>query len=67
VEQEPLPANLFLHYVIDVWTRNEYPQLPFQRYAGDAIVHQNRSAPALREEHGGNLVTGRAASGLPVA
>ena len=29
--------------------------------------HQNRSAPALREEHGGNLVTGYAVSGVQVA
>ena len=35
----PLLANLFLHYALDVWMRNKYPQWPFERYADDAIVH----------------------------
>ena len=35
----PLLANLFLHYAFDVWMRSKYPQLPFERYADDAIVH----------------------------
>jgi len=35
----PLLANLFLHYALDLWMRKEYPYLPFERYADDAIVH----------------------------
>jgi RNA-directed DNA polymerase len=35
----PLLANLFLHYAFDVWTARQYPHLPFERYADDAIVH----------------------------
>jgi cytosine/adenosine deaminase-related metal-dependent hydrolase len=35
----PPLANLFLHYAFDVWMRNQYPPLPFERYADDAIVH----------------------------
>ena len=35
----PLLANLFLHYVFDVWMRSKYPHLPFERYADDAITH----------------------------
>ena len=35
----PLLANLFLHYAFDVWMRKNYPHLPFERYADDAIVH----------------------------
>jgi RNA-directed DNA polymerase len=35
----PLLANLFLHYAFDEWMRSKYPQLPFERYADDAIVH----------------------------
>jgi len=35
----PLLANLFLHYAFDVWMRRKYPQVPFERYADDAIVH----------------------------
>ncbi len=35
----PLLANLFLHYAFDVWMARQYPHLPFERYADDAIVH----------------------------
>jgi len=35
----PLLANLFLHYAFDVWMVRQYPHLPFERYADDAIVH----------------------------
>lgn len=35
----PLLANLFLHYVFDKWMQKYYSQLPFARYADDAVVH----------------------------
>jgi len=35
----PLLANLFLHYAFDVWMRRNYPSIPFERYADDAICH----------------------------
>jgi RNA-directed DNA polymerase len=35
----PLLANLFLHYAFDLWMQRNYPQLRFERYADDAIVH----------------------------
>ena len=35
----PLLANLFLHYAFDRWMTKQYPQMPFERYADDAIVH----------------------------
>ena len=35
----PLAANLFLHYVFDVWMEKNFPSNPFERYADDAIVH----------------------------
>jgi RNA-directed DNA polymerase len=35
----PLLANLFLHYAFDRWLGRSYPQLRFERYADDAIVH----------------------------
>lgn len=35
----PLLANLFLHYAFDEWMKCNYPNLPFERYADDAIVH----------------------------
>ncbi len=35
----PLLANLFLHYVFDMWMRKYHPEIPFERYADDVIVH----------------------------
>lgn len=35
----PLLANLFLHYAFDLWMKREYPTIPFERYADDAICH----------------------------
>ena len=35
----PLLANLFLHYAFDRWMAVKYPQVSFERYADDAIVH----------------------------
>ena len=35
----PVLANLFLHVVFDLWMTREYPDIPFERYADDAICH----------------------------
>jgi RNA-directed DNA polymerase len=35
----PLLANLFLHYAFDAWMSRSYPDIPFERYADDAICH----------------------------
>ena len=35
----PLLANLFLHYAFDEWMRRTCPNIPFERYADDAIAH----------------------------
>ena len=35
----PLLANLLLHYVFDKWMAREFPHVPFERYADDAICH----------------------------
>jgi retron-type reverse transcriptase len=32
-------ANLFLHYAFDAWMAREFPTVPFERYADDAVVH----------------------------
>jgi RNA-directed DNA polymerase len=34
-----LLANLFLHYAFDQWMARNYPHIPFERYADDAICH----------------------------
>ena len=43
----PILANLFLHYAFDLWMQREYPTIPFERYADDAICHCASEAQAL--------------------
>ena len=35
----PLLANLFLHYVFDLWMKRNRPQNPWARYADDGVAH----------------------------
>ena len=35
----PILANLFLHYVYDMWMVKNHPDKPFARYADDGIAH----------------------------
>jgi RNA-directed DNA polymerase len=35
----PLLANLFMHYAFDAWMTREFPNIPFERYCDDAVVH----------------------------
>lgn len=35
----PLLANLFLHYVFDRWMAVNFPDIAFERYADDAVIH----------------------------
>jgi len=35
----PVLANIFLHYALDLWLGREFPDVPFERYADDAILH----------------------------
>jgi len=35
----PLLANLFMHYAFDGWMSRQYPDVPFERYADDSLVH----------------------------
>lgn len=46
----PLLANLFLHYAFDTWMQRNHPDIPFERYADDAICHcrSEEQAAALR-------------------
>jgi len=40
----PLLANLFLHYVFDVWMRRNHPAIAFERYADDVLLPLPQSA-----------------------
>lgn len=42
----PLLANLFLHHAFDTWMRRTYPDIQFERYADDVIVHAKSKARA---------------------
>ncbi len=35
----PVLANLFMHYAFDLWLAREFPQVAFERYADDAVIH----------------------------
>jgi RNA-directed DNA polymerase len=39
-------ANIFLHYALDLWLGREFPEVPFERYADDAILHCKSEAQA---------------------
>ena len=47
----PLLANLFLHYAFDRWMTEQYPGIPFERYADDIICHcvSESQARALKD------------------
>jgi len=42
----PILANLFLHYAFDMWMTRNHPDIPFERYADDAICHCTSEAEA---------------------
>jgi len=42
----PLLANLFLHHAFDMWMARQFPHVPFERYADDAICHCRSEAEA---------------------
>lgn len=35
----PLLANIFMHHAFDEWMRKNHPEVSFERYADDALVH----------------------------
>lgn len=35
----PLLANLFLHYAFDLWMSRAFPNIGFERYADDIVIH----------------------------
>jgi len=35
----PVLSNLFMHHAFDQWMAREYPAVPFERYADDALIH----------------------------
>lgn len=44
----PVLANIFLDIVFDKWMEKNYPEIKFERYADDIVVHCQRIKEALR-------------------
>ena len=44
----PLLANLYLHYAFDFWMQKVFPDVPFERYADDAVCHCRSEAEAVQ-------------------
>jgi RNA-directed DNA polymerase len=42
----PLLSNLFLHYTFDRWMARNHPNIPFERFADDALCHCASEAQA---------------------
>jgi RNA-directed DNA polymerase len=42
----PVLANVFLHHAFDAWMAREFPAIPFERYADDAVAHCIRERQA---------------------
>lgn len=42
----PVLANLFLHYAFDAWMSRKFPDVAFERYVDDAVVHCTSEAHA---------------------
>ena len=40
-------ANLFMHHAFDAWMARQFPTIPFERYADDAVVHCRSLRQAL--------------------
>jgi len=53
----PLLANLFMHYAFDAWMAREFPEVRFERYCDDAVVHcaSERQARRVRDAIAGRL------------
>ncbi len=44
----PLLANIFLHFVFDKWLAIHHPEVKFERYADDIIIHCQNFKQAMR-------------------
>jgi RNA-directed DNA polymerase len=44
----PLLANLYLHHAFDTWLQRTYPNMAFERYADDIVIHCKTEEEAQR-------------------
>jgi RNA-directed DNA polymerase len=62
----PVLANIFLHYALDLWLGREFPDVPFERHADDAILHCKSKAQAQAQIVLETIIERLAAVGLEV-
>lgn len=43
----PLLANIFMHFTFDKWMERKFPEVKFERYCDDVIVHCRTQKEAL--------------------
>jgi group II intron reverse transcriptase/maturase len=43
----PLISNIFMHHAFDEWMRENFPHVPFERYADDVLAHCTTEAQAI--------------------
>jgi RNA-directed DNA polymerase len=53
----PLLANLFLHHAFDTWMEKDHPNVGFERYCDDVVIH-------CKTEHEAQLLRGAIARQL---
>jgi len=48
----PLLSNIFLHHAFDAWMTEEYPSIPFERFADDVVLHckSRKQAEYIKEK-----------------
>jgi len=46
----PVLANIFMHLAFDTWMVENYPNVPFERYADDVVIHC-KTETQVREVH----------------
>ncbi|HWT79250.1 MAG TPA: group II intron reverse transcriptase/maturase [Candidatus Methylomirabilis sp.] len=44
----PVLANLYLHYAFDMWLAREHPDVTFERYCDDAVIHCSSQEQAVK-------------------
>ncbi len=47
----PVLANIFLHLAFDTWMEQTHPDVPFERYADDVVIHCRTETQAREVRH----------------
>ncbi len=55
----PVLANIFMHLAFDTWMAESHPDIPFERYADDVVIHCRTEAQARKVQHAVNQRLGR--------